>query len=231
MVSPAVAHGTIWVMRLTRWMIPAAVSQTEIKIEMSWASLKHREHHGSRLTVLTTPTWCWCSSSGCWGTAGCQELSSTWALAGTSNQSKFCQGKWRRMMEEWWSSPRRSRAPTWTRTCPRLLWTEMMMSGGRVSEVELILPWWRSRPWRICWRPGLSAEWCSPSRGRTAPPPHCRHKLKVPPLTPSVLTSRRQWSRPPESWWRGWRPAWRGSCPSRSGPRSALRPSPDQIEW
>ena len=29
---------------LTKWMMPAAVSQTEMKMEMSWASLSKRSH-------------------------------------------------------------------------------------------------------------------------------------------------------------------------------------------
>ena len=31
-------------LKLTKWMMPAAVSQTEMKMEMSWASLSKRSH-------------------------------------------------------------------------------------------------------------------------------------------------------------------------------------------
>ena len=72
---------------------------------------------------LSLPTLYLCWFLGYSNIEGCQELSSAWELSRTSVLSNSCWDKWRRMREEWWSSPRRSRAPTWTRTCPRPLWT------------------------------------------------------------------------------------------------------------
>ena len=38
--------------------------------------------------------------------------------------SMFCPGKWIQKRVGWWSSRQRSKAPAWTRTCPKRQWTE-----------------------------------------------------------------------------------------------------------
>ena len=84
-----------------------------------------------------------------------------------SYQSMFCPSIWRRRKEGWWSSRRRSKLQAWTRTCQRQQWTGETTKYEKPFSKQLYnlkskrSPWWRSRPWRKCWRRGRSAVSCS----------------------------------------------------------------------
>ena len=92
--------------------------------------------------------------------------------------SKSYPNKWKQKREGWWNSQQMSTALAWTRIYLRQQWTKgHWKDNSYLVSCIWFLPWWRSRPWRRCWRPGPPAGWCSLPKARTAPRLHYKISL------------------------------------------------------